>query len=142
MLRKEIAYTDFNGVDRKEPFYFNLSKAELMEMDLTAAGGFESTVQAIIDANDTPSLIKIFKDLILKAYGEKTPDGKRFMKINDAGVPLSRAFSESEAYSVLFMELATDDKAAAEFINGIIPADIAKEAVKSGIVALPGNATE
>nr|DAF90674.1 MAG TPA: hypothetical protein [Siphoviridae sp. ctDS752] len=139
MLRKEITYTDFNGVERTEPFYFNFSKAELMEMDLTSMGGFENTVKAIIDANDTPSLIKIFKEFVLKAYGEKSPDGKRFMKVNDAGVPVARAFSESNAYSELFMELATDDVAAAEFINGIIPADVSKKALDEGLIQLPSK---
>lgn len=139
MLRKEITYTDFNGVERTEPFYFNLSKAELMEMDLTSMGGFENTVKAIIDTHDTPSLIKIFKEFILKAYGEKAPDGKRFMKVNDAGVPVSRAFSETNAYSELFMELATNDVAAAEFINGIIPADVSKKALDEGLIQLPAN---
>lgn len=127
MLKKTITYNDYNGVERKEDFYFNLSKAEIMEMQMGTTGGFDNTIRKIIAAQDTPSLIRIFKDLILKAYGEKSDDGKRFVKIDKFGHPLSVDFSQTEAYSNLFMELATDDKAAAEFINGIIPADIAKE---------------
>lgn len=120
MLKKTITYNDYNGIERKEDFYFNLSKAELMEMEMGTVGGFAEMIQNIVDAKDAPSIIKIFKELVLKAYGQKSPDGKRFIKSEE----LSEAFSQTEAYSILFMELATDDKAAAAFVNGIVPADI------------------
>ena len=80
MLKKTIEYTDFNGEERKEDFYFNLTTAEIMEMEMGVAGGFSEMIQRIVDAKDTPSIIKIFKELILKAYGEKSPDEKRFIK--------------------------------------------------------------
>lgn len=124
MLKKTIKYTDYNGVERNEEFLFNLSKAELMEMEMTTTGGLADKIQRIVDAQDVPSIIAIFKEIILKAYGEKSADGKRFIKVNDAGVPLSIAFSQTEAYSQLFMELATDADAAASFIKGIVPGDI------------------
>lgn len=121
MLKKAITYTDYNGVKRTEDFYFNLSKAEVMEMELGTVGGLAEMLKRIVDSQDVPALIKNFKEIILKAYGEKSPDGKRFIKVNDQGVPLSIAFSQTEAYSQLFMELATDHEAASVFINGIIP---------------------
>lgn len=124
MLSKNIKYTDYNGVEREEKFLFNLSKAELMEMEMGTVGGLTEMIQKIIETQDQPSIIKIFKELILKAYGEKSADGKRFVKVDNEGHPLSTAFSQTEAYSVLFMELATDDVAAANFIKGIIPGDI------------------
>lgn len=117
MLKKTITYTDYNGLQRTEDYYFNLSMAEVAEMELSVNGGLSETLKRIIDAKEIPSLIKIFKDLILKAHGEKSPDGKRFIKSEE----LSTAFSQTEAYSTLFMELATDSTAAAAFINGIIP---------------------
>lgn len=117
MLKKTIKYTDYNGVERKEDFYFNLTEAEITEMELSTAGGLAEMVNKIVAAQDTTSIVKIFKDIILKAYGEKSPDGRRFMKSKE----LSDAFSQTEAYSKLFMELAVDDKAAADFVNGIIP---------------------
>lgn len=120
MLTKTITYTDYNGTERTEKFYFNLSKAELMEMELTTAGGYGEMLQNIVNAQDGPTLIKIFKELVLKAYGQKSADGKRFIKSEE----LSTAFAQTEAYSILFMELATDPEAAAKFVNGIIPADI------------------
>ena len=123
MLKKTIEYTDYNGTERKEDFYFNLTQAEIMEMEMSTVGGLAEMMQNVVKAQDAPAIIKIFKDLVLKAYGEKSADGKRFIKISDAGVPLSLAFSQTEAYSKLFMELATDDKAAADFINGIVPQD-------------------
>ena len=127
MLKKTITYTDYNGVERREDFWFNLSKAELMEMELGVTGGLAEYMRKIVSAQDQPSLIKIFKDIILKSYGEKSADGKRFVKIDEHGIPLSLGFSQTEAYSILFMELSTDDEAAAAFINGIVPADVSKE---------------
>ena len=124
MLKKTIKYTDYNGVKREEEFLFHLSKAELMEMEMGTVGGLATMIQQIIDSNDAPAIIKVFKDIILKAYGEKSIDGKRFVKVNDAGIPLSIGFSQTEAYSELFMELSTDADAAAKFIKGIIPSDI------------------
>ena len=121
MLKKTIPYTDYNGTDRTEDFYFNLSEAEIMEMEMSTTGGLAETIQNIVKAQDAPSIIKIFKDIILKSYGEKSPDGKRFMKVNESGVPLSIAFSQTEAFSKLFTELATNADAAAEFVNGIMP---------------------
>ena len=124
MLKKNIKYTDYNGVERDEQFMFHLTKAELMEMEMGTTGGLAEQIQRIVESQDSASIIKIFKDIILKAYGEKSADGKRFIKVNDAGVPLSVGFSQTEAYSQLFMELATDADAASNFIKGIIPADI------------------
>lgn len=127
MLTKKIKYTDYNGTEREETFHFNLTKAELMEMEMSTSGGLAEMIQNIVQTQDAPAIIKVFKDLVLKAYGEKSPDGKRFMKVNDAGVPLSIGFSQTEAYSQLFMELATDADKAAEFINAIVPADMQQD---------------
>lgn len=131
MLKKEIKYTDYNGTERKENYWFNLSEAEIMEMEMSTAGGFAEMIQKVVDAQDTVSIIKIFKDLILKSYGEKSPDGKRFVKSEE----LSTSFSQTEAYTVLFMELATDAQAASDFVNGILPAKAIKEAEKKGLLA-------
>jgi hypothetical protein len=117
MLKKTITYTDYNGNERTEDFYFNLSKAEVMEMEMTTTGGLAEQINKVIAAQDAPSIIKIFKNLVLKAYGEKSPDGKRFIKNEE----IRTAFAETEAYSNLFIELATDATAATSFINGIIP---------------------
>lgn len=122
MLKKSITYTDYNGSERTEDFYFNLSKAEIMEMEMSTTGGLAETIQRIVALQDAPAIIKIFKDLVLKAYGEKSPDGKRFIKSDE----IAMAFSQTEAYSILFMELATDADAAAKFVNGIVPVDSGK----------------
>lgn len=120
MLKKTIEYTDYNDVKRKEDLYFNLTKAEIMEMELSTTGGLSDMIQKIVAAQDIPSIAKIFKDLILKAYGEKSADGKRFIKNPE----LSEAFSQTEAYSELFMGLATNPEEAATFVNGIMPGNI------------------
>ena len=131
MLKKTIKYTDYNGVERSEDFYFNLSKAEIAEMELGTTGGFTEMLQRIIDTQDMPQIVKMFKDLVLKSYGVKSADGKRFIKIDDNGVPLSRAFSQTEAYSELYMELGTDVDAAAKFVKGILPPDMVTEEVQA-----------
>ena len=128
MLKKTITYNDYNGVERTEDFYFNLSKAELMEMEMSISGGLTEMIEKIVATKDAPAIMKIFKELVLKAYGEKSADGKRFEKKNGA---LAEAFAETEAYSQIFMELATDADKAAEFVNGIMPGDIAKQLPKS-----------
>lgn len=124
MLKKTITYVDYNGTERKEDFYFNLSKAEIMEMEMGTTGGMVEMINRIVAAQDAPAIIDVFKKMILKAYGEKSADGKRFIKSKE----LSEAFSQTEAYSQLFMELATDADAASKFVNGIVPA--AEAAVK------------
>lgn len=122
MLKKRITYTDYNGTNREEDFYFNLNKAEIMEMEMSTSGGLTEMITRIIETQDAPSIIKVFKEIIMKAYGEKSPDGKRFIKSKE----LSEAFAQTEAYSELFMELASDSDAASKFVNGIIPADMLK----------------
>ena len=123
MLKKTIKYTDYNSNERTEDFYFNLTKAEIMEMEMSTTGGLAEMIQRIVAAQDAPSIIKVFKDLVLKAYGVKSADGKRFMK-NDE---LRAEFEQTEAYSILFMELATDADAAADFVNRIVPPDMSKQ---------------
>ena len=123
MYKKTITYLDYNGQEIKEDFYFNLTKAEILEMQLEKEGGLAEKIQTIVDSKNVPELIKIFKELILRSYGKKSDDGKRFIKSPE----LSREFTQTEAYSELFMELATDSDAASAFINGIIPANLAKE---------------
>ena len=130
MLKKTITFTDYNGTERTEDFYFNLSKAEIMEMEMSTAGGLSEMLQNIVKTQDAPSIIKIFKDLVLKAYGQKSPDGKRFIKSEE----LSTEFSQTEAYSQLFMELATDADAAAKFVNGIIPGDIDRSKIDPSLL--------
>lgn len=118
MLKKTMTYTDYNGATRTEDFYFNLTKAEIAEMEMSTVGGLAEMIQRVVAAQDAPAIIKIFKELVLKAYGVKSPDGKRFIKSKE----LSEEFSQTEAYSELFMELATDADAASAFVNGIVPA--------------------
>ncbi len=123
MLKKTITYVDYDGEERKEDFYFNLTKAELTEMNLSVNGGLLATIEKISQEKDMPKMIAIFKDLILKSYGEKSLDGKRFIK----NAQLTEEFTQTEAYSQLFMELATDADAAAAFIAGIVPKDISEQ---------------
>lgn len=117
MLVKKVTYTDYKGVERTEELYFNLTKAEVAEMELSHAGGLSDHIKKIIEAQDGAQIISLFKDLILKSYGVVSPDGKRFIKSEQ----LKEEFVQTEAYSDLFMELASDADAASAFVNGIIP---------------------
>ena len=118
MLAKEITYTDYDGVSRTETFYFNLNKAELMELNLSIEGGLEKKIKDIVAAKDIPAIAAAFKEILLKAYGVKSPDGRRFIKSPE----LSKEFTETEAYSELFIELLSSAENAAKFIEQIIPA--------------------
>jgi len=129
MLKKTIAYTDYDGNERKEDFYFNLTKAELVELDMGTTGGLEKMIQKIIETKDQPRIMELFKKIILLAYGEKSADGRRFVKIDKDGHKLADDFAQTEAYSELFMELATNDNAASAFVNGIIPANLNAPAI-------------
>ena len=125
MLKKTITYKDYNGVERTEDFMFNLTKAEILEMQLTKDGGMDAAIKKIVDAKDAPKIMKVFKDLILKSYGIVSDDGRRFIKSKE----ISDSFAQTEAFSMLFMELATDTDAASAFVNGIVPAADTKPAI-------------
>lgn len=120
MYVKEIEYTDFNGVTRKEKFYFNLTKAEILDMELGKTGGLTEYIQKILAAQDTPEIMALFKKLLLKSYGVKSDDGRRFIK-NDQ---IREDFEQTQAFSDLYMILALDDNEAAKFVNAIVPADM------------------
>ena len=121
MLKKNIKYVDYDGNARAEDFYFNLNKAEVIELQLGTVGGLTKTLEKIVQEKDASRIIEYFKTIILKAYGEKSADGRRFIKSQE----LRDAFEQTEAYSELFMELASDAKMAAEFINGVLPKEVA-----------------
>ena len=136
MYVQKIKYTDYNGMERNETFYFNFTKAEVVEMEYGVSGGLTAVLNQISETKDFPKLIAIFKDLILKAYGEKSPDGRRFIKSKE----LSDEFSQTEAYSELYIKLASDTDADLEFIRGIMPGDISDDdmaRIKAGSMELP-----
>ncbi len=120
MYAKELEYTDFNGVARKEKFYFNLTKAEILDMELGKTGGLTEYIQKILEAQDTPAIVALFKTLLLKSYGIKSDDGRRFIK-NDQ---VREEFEQTQAFSDLYMLLALNDEEAAKFVNAIVPEDM------------------
>lgn len=137
MLKETITYFDFDGNERTENFYFNLTKAECMEMELSTNGGLEKSIQRIIEAKDSAQIVETFKNIILKAFGEKSPDGKYFRKSPE----ISANFASTEAYSVLFMKLASSADEATRFVNGIIPQlpEDAKKASDLKKAMIPGK---
>ena len=126
-------YKDWNDVERTEDFRFNLTKAALMEMQYEQEGGMREYLQKIIDAKDQKELMRMFKDLVLRAYGEKSDDGKYFIQNEET----KARFAATPVYSEIFMELSTDSEKASAFVNGIMPADISKDALAK---AVPGKA--
>lgn len=135
MYQKKIKFVDFNGKEREQTFYFHLTKAELMEMELSVDGGLQEYVKKIVEAEKTPQLVELFKKLILMSYGEKSDDGMRFVKKANDGHRLSDDFEQTDAYSELFTELATNTESATAFVNGILPAQLQEqvaEAQKNG----------
>lgn len=136
MLKKTITYTDYDGNERTEDFYFNLSKAELLEMEMSTNGGLEKFCQKIIAEKDTKRMMEMWKDLILKSYGEKSLDGKRFVKNQE----LVDSFTQTEAYSELFMELASNADTAAAFVKGIIPKNLLEQIDTEKLTETPAKA--
>lgn len=117
MYSETIDYVDYNGVARSEKFYFNLTEAEIMELELGTTGGFAEMLQRIVEAKDAPAIMREFKAIIYKSYGKRSDDGRRFIK----SAELSDEFMQTEAYSQLFMKLCTDSDAGSKFVNGIMP---------------------
>ena len=137
MLKKSVTYEDFNGNQVTEEFAFHLSKAELIEMEAERRGGLGAYLQHIVDSNDGAAIIGAFKDLLLRSIGKVSADGKRFEK----NAEIQDDFMQSPAYSELFMQLATDAAASAEFVNGIIPKGLGDDVAEIGSVAQPPQRT-
>ena len=133
MLKKTITYTDFNDVERTEDFYFNLTEAELTDMNLDENGGLAEKLQKIIDSKEIKQIKDYFKWIGLKSYGEKSEDGRRFMKSPE----ITKAFEETQAYSDIWMELAYNEDSASEFVNGIMPKKLIAEANKASASLSP-----
>lgn len=138
MYKKTITYDDFDGNTQTEDLYFNFSEAELAELELTFGdGGLSAFINEVISTKDTKKTIKLFKELILKSYGVKSPDGKRFIK-NDS---IREDFEYSAAYSAMFMELSTNPDALTEFTTKIMPKKLVDEAKKQGLLNQNGEPT-
>lgn len=141
MIKKTITYKDYNDTERTEDFYFHLTEAELVDMQMSESGGLGELIQRVTNARDDIVTYNIFKDLFYRAYGEKSPDGKRFIKTKE----VKDAFMQTEAASIIFMSLMQNEEEAAAFVNGIIPKKLLEEAAKvqkgkkANIAALPAD---
>ena len=139
MLKRDITYEDFNGDMITEAFYFNLTRTEIIELEVGYDGGLEAALKRIVAAENKQQLVTEFKKLVLLSYGVKSEDGKRFIK-NDR---LREEFSQTPAFDILFMDLATNDDAAAVFVKGILPKEMAKEIEKAEVIPItPGPDTK
>lgn len=131
MIKKTISYTDYDGNERKEDFYFNLNRAEIVELEMSVEGGLSAWGQSIIDARDSEAIIKMFKNIIGSAYGVKSPDGRRFIKSEE----LKNEFFQTEAYSELLTEFLTNTKSMTDFFNGLVNAKKIDD--RQNIIPLP-----
>lgn len=131
MVKKTITYTDYDGTERTEDFYFNLSEAEITEMQLSVDGGMRGYIEKIVAAKSQLELVKLFKDILLRSYGKKSLDGRLFVK-NEAN---TAEFVASPAYSIIYMELVTDTEAATKFVNGLTPAGAQNSAMAMAATA-------
>ena len=123
MIKKTIKYIDYDGNEREEEFRFNLSKAELTEMEFSLNGGLSTMLKRLVQEKNSSEMIKILKEIILKSYGERSDDGKYFRKSEE----LSKAFSETEAFTDIFMSIVSSPEAALEFVQGILPQDVREQ---------------
>lgn len=133
MLKKTVQYEDFNGDSQVEDIYFNLTKAEITEMEMSKNGGLTAHITKVSEAKNNKELIVLFKDILVKSVGKRSDDGKRFIK----NAEIIEEFISSEAYSTIFMELAFNDEAAVEFITGVMPKGLVK---KDDVLSLNKNA--
>jgi hypothetical protein len=124
MLKKTMTYETFDGTTVTEDFYFNLSKAELVELEIATPGGFTEMLTTIVKAKNGEEIVKVFKKVILMSVGLKSPDGKKFMKSQQ----IRDEFEGTGAYSDLFVALATNAEEGAQFVNGIMPSGVVAEA--------------
>ncbi len=129
MYIKKVTYTDYDGVERTETCMFNLTKAELSQMQMEQAGGLDARLTRMLEMQDAPSIMKTIKELLHRSYGEKSPDGRRFIKVDPAtGIHLADEFEQTEAYSQIYMELCTNAEMTADFIANVVPKDVAEAA--------------
>ena len=126
MLAKKIKYSDYNGVEREETYFFNLNESELIKLELFTEGGYEAMLNRIVETRDIPKIAQTFDDIIKLAYGRKSPDGSRFEKSEK----LTEEFLQSPAYDVLFVGFIKNPEQFAEFLNGIIPSNL-RESVEA-----------
>lgn len=138
MYKKTITYKDYDGRERSEDHYFNLDEGEIMEMEMSVSGGYSNMIERVANEQSEPELFKIFKEFVLATYGEKTSDGKYFMKEDENGRPLVRKFLQSRAYSALMMEFMTKTNAFTEFVNKVIPAEMAEKYGNAAAKSAPG----
>ena len=122
MLKKTITYTDWNGEERTEDFYFNLTRVEVLELeyDVDAEGTLTEWLTDLVKSRDIDRIIRTVKKIILTAYGEKSADGRRFMKSDE----IRRSFEENPAFDELYMTMVTDSSKAAEFLTSIMPSSV------------------
>lgn len=155
MLKKVVNYEDFNGVNQTEECFFNLTKTELIEMAMDLPEGVsesvgddpnnideDKAVGKLMETMGNKGVLKFIKDLVLKSYGVKSDDGRRFMKVDENGKPLSIEFSQTMAFEAIIDEFMSNDIAAANFVNGIIPSSVADKipaAKKTGPKKLPAS---
>lgn len=141
MLKETIKYTDFNGVERTEDFYFNLTETELLNKQTGTEGGFDEKIKRIVASNSVPEIFALLNEIIIMSYGEKSLDGKSFKKKDATGRPLGETFIETAAYDAMYMKFMADPETEiARFINGIIPANLAAkvaEQQKNGTLPFP-----
>jgi hypothetical protein len=130
MFRHTVKYTDFNDKAREETFEFNLTKEEIMSMELGVDGGFSELLKRMSELQNIPKLLEYFKQFVLKAYGERSGDGRSFIKVRD-GKKLAEDFVQTAAFSEMFIDLFSDSKKAAKFMNGLVPQDLRDEVIKA-----------
>ena len=132
MLKKTVTYEDFDGLQRTEDFYFNLTKAELVELELSLNGGLSQLLKKVIDEKDQAKIIEYFKKIVIGSYGVKSLDGRTFVKSDE----IRRDFASTAAYSEIFMELATNTQSAIDFVNGIMPKGLGDASAETAIPEL------
>jgi hypothetical protein len=119
MFKITKTYKDYDGNEMTNDFYFSLSQQEIVELNFTSPGGLVRYIESIQKTNDGGEIIGFFKKILLASYGQKVFDpkfGTRFSKLPE----YVEQFVSTPAFSMIYMDLATDAKLAADFIRGVV----------------------
>lgn len=127
MIIETVTYENYYGEKKTKDLYFHLTKPELVDLQVSETEGLDKYIKRISASESQKEIVEVFKKIVKMAYGVVSPDGDRFMKNQE----VKDAFLESPAYEAVYMRLATDEKEAAKFINGIMPKDLDKPAISA-----------
>lgn len=135
MVRREIKFTDFNGKSQTEVGYFNINKAELGKLQMRHNGTYLDYLKLLSERKKVEEMYNFVYELILDSYGEKDPEGRKFIKTPE----MRTDFEQSLAFSEMIVDLVSNPDDLANFVKGIMPPDLVTGGGEIDATALPAT---